>query len=88
MARPLDEPPRSEFVLDEEVPASVSGLRAGGFRGRIGLLPSSLLARRSAPKWAWLLAIGGVVFAAIFAWAVWWFSHERQYGVVTVSQLP
>ncbi len=76
VARPLDEPPRSEFVLDDEALASASGLRAGGSR-KDGLLPSSLLGRRRAPKWAWLVAIGGLVFVMIFAWAVWLFLQYR-----------
>jgi eukaryotic-like serine/threonine-protein kinase len=75
VARPLEEPPRAtDFVLDDEVPASLSGLKSGASR-KDGLLPSSLLGHKSTPKWIWFVALGGLVLAAIFAWAVWYFTH-------------
>ena len=77
VARPLEEPPRpSDFVLDDESPASLSGLTSGASR-KSGLLPSSLLGHKSTPVWIWLVALGGLVVALIFAWAVWFFTHYK-----------
>ena len=75
VARPLDEPPRSsDFVLDDEGPASLSGLKAGASR-KSGHLPASFVGRKSTPEWIWLVVLGGLVFAALFAGAVWFFTH-------------
>jgi serine/threonine-protein kinase len=77
VARPLDEIPRSEFVLDDDAPASLSGVKAGASR-KEGQLPSSLVGRKGTPKWPWLVAIGGVVFAMIFVLAVWLFTQHMR----------
>jgi serine/threonine-protein kinase len=75
VARPLDEPPRSsDFVLDDEGPASLSGLRTGSSR-KSGYQPASFVGRKSTPIWFWFVALGGLVFAAVFAWAAWFFTH-------------
>ncbi|MFZ1932232.1 MAG: serine/threonine-protein kinase [Thermoguttaceae bacterium] len=75
VARPLEEPPRpSDFVLDDESPASLSGLASGASR-KSRLLSSNLLGRKSTPTWIWLVALGGLVVALIFAWAVWFLTH-------------
>ncbi len=78
VARPLEEPPRaSDFVLDDDLPASLSGFKAVGSSLKSGRLPTSLLGRKSTPMWVWLVALGLLAFAAMFVWAVWFFTHWR-----------
>jgi eukaryotic-like serine/threonine-protein kinase len=69
MARPLEEPPRSAFVLDDEAPASLSGIQETGSQKKLGL-STRFLPHKSAPYWLWLIAVGGAVLLLIVAWAV------------------
>jgi hypothetical protein len=76
VARPLEEPPRrSDFVLDDEAPASLSGLKSAS-SPQSDLLPSTLLGRKSTPPWIWLLVLAGFLFVAIFVWAVGFFTQH------------
>jgi eukaryotic-like serine/threonine-protein kinase len=77
VARPLDEPRRSDFVLDEDAPGSLSGVKAEASR-KEGHPPSSLIGRKSTPKWLWFVVAGGLVLAAICLWAAWLFMQHGQ----------
>lgn len=61
VARPLDEGPASEFVLDAEMPPLPLWKQHGKLKG--GDIETYLARRKGTPKWLWLLVAGGTLLA-------------------------